>query len=193
MEIPTGYAQMNWYFTGQNVPNGAQVTLGLDVGGYAAGPNDLAFLGATSWVTNVIPQQTAQITLVGTTVKYGPSATGPTGLASASAAGDIAGESEPPQVAFLIRKITALGGRAGRGRMYVPGLAGGLFDSGGEATTVNANAIADALQAVHDDFVAANVTPVLLHSAGSPVTTPTPITGYQAVTLAATQRRRLRG
>jgi hypothetical protein len=44
----------------------------------------------------------------------------------------------------------------------------------------------------YDDLVGNDYLPVVFHSAGSPITTPTPITSFKTDPLAATQRRRLR-
>jgi len=104
----------------------------------------------------------------------------------------------PPNCAQLIRKRTDLGGRRGRGRMYIPGLEEGVVDGVGNITTP-AQAI---FQADADEWMDKLTTaigarlypPVVLHrsegiGAEPP---PTPIVSFVVERKIATQRRRLR-
>lgn len=98
----------------------------------------------------------------------------------------------PPNCALLVRKITASGGRRGRGRFYLPGVieayadGAGLIDSGTiailqtNAGTMLSNLLLDA------DIAQV----VLLHSTAP--FTPTVITNFVVQNRLATQRRRLR-
>jgi hypothetical protein len=118
--------------------------------------------------------------------------TGPSALVSSNIQGTGGSNGISSNVSYLVRKVTALGGRAGRGRMYLPGPT--------EADVNEAGAILGArvtsLQAALNDFLTQMVAdgdgPVLLHGVGSPISTPTPITSFSLDTRAATQRRRLR-
>jgi len=100
------------------------------------------------------------------------------------------GNGAAANLAYLIRKTTNQGGRAGRGRMYLPGVeetdvdAAGNF-SGGILTTA-ATVFGDMI----NDFSTNDVPLRLLHN--NPALTPGVITGMAFQTQAATQRRRLR-
>jgi len=105
-------------------------------------------------------------------------------------AGANGGPGSPPNTAYLVRKVTDTGGRAGRGRMYVPGIeesdinAVGVFEGGivATATTVFGDMVAD--------FDNNEVPLRLLHN--SALVAPSVITGTVFQLKAATQRRRLR-
>lgn len=95
-----------------------------------------------------------------------------------------------PNVAYLFKKLSLLGGRVNRGRMYVPGVTEGSVDAIG---TVDSGTLA-AGQTAANTFLGALVTQtnpmVLLHS--DELLDPTPVTNLVFQQLAATQRRRLR-
>ena len=192
MEIPDGYAQINWHFTGAAVPTGAQCTLGLNVTGVGVTAQEVADEVGPLWSTWILATQSSALTLVSASVKFGPVATGPSAEVAIGDAGTNSATAEVPNVALLVQKVTAAGGRAGRGRFYVPGMAGDVFASNG----VSGGGTQAVQQTAFDNFHAALITsgfsPVLLHSVGAPITVPTPITSFQVSGLAATQRRRLR-
>lgn len=193
MEIPSGYAQANFVYTGFAVPNGAQWTLGLDVSSYAGDPTDAANDLWTDYDTAGMEAiHAANVVLVRIDVKFGPANTGPSGSKSGSLAGTAGGLADSPNVALLVQKNTAFGGRAGRGRSYIPGVPTGHINEDGSLTST----YRDAMQLVIDDFYAKvavqPMTPVLLHGLGSPLTVPTEITSVTVDSRVATQRRRLR-
>lgn len=188
MIIPVGFAQANFLFTGAAVPRGAQVTLGvLAPGGMSA--QTLANNVATAFQVNVLPELTQDVTLETVSVKLGPNDVGPTAEAAVGVAGAGGTQTTSPNVAYLVRKVTALGGRSNRGRWYLPGVneADVLWNGIIVAARVTS------LQTAHDDFYDALVVtgndPVILHNV---VGAPTAMTGFQADSLAATQRDRLR-
>lgn len=97
----------------------------------------------------------------------------------------------PQNCAYLIKKITGVGGRRNRGRMYVPGVPENVVDAAGNLLAAEIDAIQGmlgtwftALQAI-----TALGDPVILHNNSS---TPTPITSFQCDPRIATQRRRMR-
>lgn len=104
----------------------------------------------------------------------------------------------PQNTAFLVRKRTDLGGRRGRGRMYIPGVAESTVDNVGDL----ADATVTGLQVSLDNWYAALTSavgaryypPVVLHrSEGAGIEpAPTPITRFVMEKRVATQRRRLR-
>jgi len=189
MIIPTGYGQLNFYFTGVAAPRGAQVTIGFEnVGDESAEAAATLFGG--NWETLILVHQSSQITLDHVKCKLGPNATGSEGLfTSGEVGGDTGEHSMPAQAAMLVTKQTGLGGRKGRGRLFIPGFGEANTDGGG---TWNAALLA-ALQPDLNDWVDAastgNCPLVLLHNDS---TTPTLINSLTAQPLMATQRRRIR-
>lgn len=188
MIIPLGYAHVVHKFTGQQAPFGAAVTYGVELPVAADGQEVAADLDA-AFGTNFLKQMNAGITLDSTTVKFGPNSTGPQYVVSNPRPGLNSGEGEAPSVSVLVRKTTSVGGRTGRGRMYLPGVMDSQVNTNGTLPF----ATVSALQANADDFYAALVAlelpMVLLHSA---VSSPTPVNSLEVDGRAATQRRRLR-
>lgn len=190
--IPTGYAQINWSFTGLGVPLGADVTLGVDHSAFSGSATDAAVLARNAWASNLMPVLNNGVTLVNTHVKFGPNATGPSGDSSGSTTGSGANPGTTPQVSFLVHKSTAFGGHAGRGRMFIPGVQESSVDNSGNMDPGTVTALQAAVDGLLDDLATGLLIPVLLHSAASPLTTPSTILEFTVDPLAATQRRRLR-
>jgi len=193
MEIPDGFAQCNLRFTGSGAPSGAEVTLALDLGATAVDPEGLGDL-VFDWVlaSGLAADWSPLVTLSSVLVKYGPTATGPSGIASGTITGSYSSTDVSPNSSFLFHKNTAFGGRAGKGRMYWPGVPlqeadGGGVLQGSFVTPVNADLNSLYAAITGDDF-----TPVLLHGPDSPLSTPTPLLGFSCDSKIATQRRRLR-
>lgn len=115
-----------------------------------------------------------------------------TSVASVGEAGTSTSETLPPNCCQLVRKVTEAGGRQNRGRFYMPPYR--MFDGAVSNAGVIATASLVALNSDLDSFFAKlalhDLDPVLLHSDVD--TDPTPILGFQAVSVIATQRRRLR-
>lgn len=192
MTIPVGFAQATHFFTGNPVPLGAAITYGVDLGGASPTPESVAEDLHGALATTVMGRLPQSLFLQSTLVKFGPDATGPSGTFSTAVGGSLAGDVAPPNVTWLVRKNTALGGRAGRGRLYLPGVPEELIDNGGVISATDVTA----MQTEWDDFLiavgAANLNMVVLHQPGSPLITPTPITSLQVEGRVATQRTRLR-
>lgn len=99
-----------------------------------------------------------------------------------------------PNVAVIVKKVTSLGGREGRGRFFMPPF---LIDEGDVTPRgmIDPTLLAD-IQARADEFydqIVSNISPggpVLFHA--DPLVTPTVIDSFQVEPLVATQRRRLR-
>lgn len=104
-------------------------------------------------------------------------------------AGGTAHTPATPNVAFLVRKITALGGRKQHGRMYLPGVSEQDVDNVGTVIASKITEITSNINGFLATASAANFFWTLLHNG---TTAPTPITSYQVETTAATQRRRMR-
>lgn len=186
--IPVGFGQVNFFFTGAGYARGAQVVMGFSNDG-PSGALGAAEAFAENWVTNILPEQATDITLDQVKVKLGPNDTGDEAVSSVGEAGTNAGQGYSPQVAALITKVTLLGGREGRGRIFFPGLLEASTDGLGKLTAATKNSLDVAfasfkLQASDDDL------PIfLLHNSA---TAPTALEGFDTVQLLATQRRRIR-
>lgn len=190
--IPTGYAQANFRYSGGGLPNGAEWTLGLDISSAIGGPAGVADDLITNYSATIRTVLPAATVLTGVLVKFGPNDLGPSAEVATSVPGTGGGVQTSPAVAILIRKVTAIGGRPGRGRFYLPG----VQESEVENTGLLTPAFVAGLQSEVDDFfaelVSSGMPPVLLHSETSPVAVPTPITSFQVDSRVATQRRRQR-
>lgn len=102
------------------------------------------------------------------------------------------GNALPNNTAFLIRKVTATGGRRGRGRMFIPGPREATVDPTGIINTTDRNNLQTAMNNLRTNMIAlASVDAVvLLHQ--TPPQTPDVITALTVQTRVATQRRRMR-
>lgn len=194
MIIPVGYAQANLRFTDDAAPNGSEITLGLDLGDFAAGsPSDAANAVADAWTPTVHTILSNELVLSEVYVKFGPNDTGASGSTARAVAGGAAGSAVTPNTAILVHKTTTSGGRRGRGRFYVPGMPEPEVGPHGFLTGGYVNS----LQNEFDDFYAAlttaGLTPVVLHAPGISATpAPSEVVGFVVQGLAATQRDRMR-
>ena len=191
--IPSGFAQINWRFTGTSCPNGAEVTLGANISSYTGSPADAASDAIAAYNDNVDGIMPGTVTLSSVLVKFGPNATGPSAEVTSGNTGSGGGVSATPNVAWLVHKSTALGGRAGRGRMYWPGVQESEVDPSGVLSGAFVSGAQTAMDAFLSDLGLALLIPVVLHGAASPLSSPTTITELTVDGRAATQRRRLRG
>jgi hypothetical protein len=193
MDIPDGYAQLNFRFTGSAAPTGAECTLGINLEATSVDPEALGDL-AFGWVedSGLKADWSSQITLSSILVKYGPTLTGPSGIATGEIIGTYSSSDELANTSFLFHKNTAFGGRAGKGRMYWPGAPMQEADSGGVLDGTFLTAVNTDLNALYAQITGDSLTPVLLHGDESPLTTPTPLLGFSCDAKLATQRRRLR-
>lgn len=194
MIIPLGYAQANFIYDGQNLPNGAEWTLGFDLDTAPATPALMAADLATAYQSAAIQSlQVTEVRLVEVLVKWGTNATGPSGSAAVAITGTGGGDTTGPQSAILVQKNTNAGGRAGRGRFYLPGVPDGSMAISGNMNAAERIAAQSVMDDFYADLISAGLPPVLLHGVGSPISTPTPITSFTVAATTATQRRRLRG
>lgn len=190
--IPVNFGQANFRFGGSGVPNGAEVTLGFEHSGSIFDPADAALDLVTNWVATIHTVLPASIVLDSVLVKYGPNDLGPSAEQSSGAAGTGGGVQTSIAVAVLVHKVTALGGRPGRGRMFIPGVQESEVDPAGNLTGAFVSGLQTELNSFYSDMVASGIPPYLLHSETSPVATPTAITAFTAAGIVATQRRRQR-
>jgi len=188
MIIPSGYAQVNFMWTGANVPTGAECAFGVGAGGATA--EEIAQdVADTIGAVDLFDRISNQVTLTTVKAKLGPNSTGPVAELSVAVPGDAGGSCSPPQVAWLVRKSTALGGRRGRGRLFFPGVPEGSVDQAGVLDTT----VSNAFQGLLDDWLSALAVSghsmVVLHADN---TAPTVVTSLALQAKVATQRRRLR-
>lgn len=192
MIIPEGFAQANIVFGGSGAPLGAEVAIGLDVSLAPLDPTEVAQAVWQNWSESILIQQSQDVVLEGVRVKFGPTATGPSGEWSNTNPGGLTSASTPPNVSWLITKTTNLGGRAGSGRMYVPGIAENTIDASGNIGSTLHTAMQTAATSFLDKQAADSLPVVLLHGLGSPLAGGTPVQQLVVQPRAATQRRRLR-
>lgn len=190
MVLPSNeFAQVNFQFTMAGNPNLEEITLGLNIGNSTDSYQDIVENLRDHWDQWPAHQQSSSLSFTQAVLKVGPDISGPTYVTPGSGGLYASSSSVPPNVAVLVRKVTALGGRRGRGRMYVPGIPEGSVSAGG---LIGSSVIGDwqsALDSFLSALVADNTPPVLLHS---DATAPTEITDFAVQAFVATQRRRLR-
>ncbi len=106
--------------------------------------------------------------------------------------GTVVGTAYPPQITILAKKLTASGGRRGRGRCYMPGVNSGVANNAGKITPAQITTFTSAWELMRTNVTALGDVDglVLLHE--SAPFTPTPITEFVVDDRLATQRRRLR-
>jgi hypothetical protein len=155
----------------------------------------IATVAQGAWVDNLQGITSSVVDLVRVVAKFGPNETGRTIENTTSASGSNGGSLPPPNCAVLVRKLTTLGGRKGRGRAFLPGISSisGSLDSGGNFSQANADTISGHMQDLVDDMAAHANGPyvaVVLHAETPPV--PSPITSVACQPKLATQRRRMR-
>lgn len=181
-------------FTLASFPRPAYVTFGLNP--TATDPTSVATSVASAFASpgSLFTRMDSSVILTGVRVALGTDGSEDLiGFSPTNVACTAAGSGPPPNVAILVHKRTARGGRRGRGRMFLP-----WFGSEGdhdETGSINGTALTQYQTAV--DTFRTSLTSlagpmVLLHGPGE--TTPGPpdtITGLDVDRLVSTQRRRL--
>lgn len=188
MNIPNGYGLVQHFFTGTGVPLGAAVTYGIANAALttpAAAAETLHGIWGTRMMTNIA----SSCVLSTTRVKMGPNEDGPFAEFTDPIPGSSASAATSPNVAYLLEKRTAIGGRQGQGRCYQPGVREDTVDQAGVLSNTVIDAINIDLSDILADMDAANLPMFLLHSNAL---APTEVTSMVCDTRAATQRRRLR-
>lgn len=189
--IPAGYMQISFGGTIAGDSEQAVFTIGASEEGL--GNPDMAEELYNAWSEAMEVVSSSDWMFRSVTAKHGPTATGETQeFVSGSIQGDVSQSALPINTAVLLRKLTGLGGKKGRGRAYLCGCAiegisggAGIIDPGALV------ALQDAVDAFHTAAEAVDGVGqfVLLHS---DATAPNVLTGLQVQGKYATQRRRLR-
>lgn len=188
MGIPAGYGQTTVVYGGLGAPTGAVNTWGFknDAGFTAAEAAEVWF---DEWLANVLTgTYSSSVNVINFKVKLGPDTTGPSAERPCTFTGGLA-TAGSPAVCYLLQKITATGGRAGRGRVYIPGAAETDISPDGVVQAANRDQITDRYTNLAADMIAAGIPLVLLH--GSELT-PSPVIDVNCAPICATQRRRVR-
>lgn len=187
--IPEGAAQVSWRFLCDGDAEEMLVTCGLGGVGSAADTCAAAVAAfEAAFAGNEISQS---YTFVGTRATVG---TGDVFPEVASLDVVYGGTANParfaPNTCILVRKNTVLGGRANRGRFYLPPLWHDMDDT--SAAGILSTDAVSGLQAAIDTWFD-SLAPVLLHDEESPAAgLVTAITSLSVQARMATQRRRLR-
>lgn len=190
--VPVGYGRAALLFRNIASSRSQAITFGFG-DDPTASPNAIATSIRGDWLANFIPAAlSTQYLLYGVQVSINRG-TGPlSGQNMAPSAGTGTQDVASPNVAILMTKDTEEGGRANRGRVYLPNgytnevsiNSVGVLDSGFVTSTQTrwSGFIADLL--------ADSLPMVILHPADGPE--PTAVAGGTVQALVATQRRRLR-
>lgn len=206
--IPADTGQVTHLFTGANLPHGGAVVYGVQGAGLDPG-QEACEACHVNFGALVGSELTSDVTLTTTKLKVGPTDTGPSFEFTDPIVGNVAiNTSMAPNTAYLVNKVTALGGRRNRGRMFLPGVFDGAVDDSGLVASGTVTQIQTAL----DDFLASmsifGLSLLILHSpaytwglvnnqprriySSTPPPDPTPVTALIMTGMVATQRRRLR-
>jgi hypothetical protein len=194
--MPTvpGYADVSLELINVGLVRPAFVTFGVDP--TATDPAIIAadVLNAVTYSGSFMSVIDAGVTLTSVRVSYGTDGSADLVFVQpASTAGGKAGTALPANCAALIHKVTARGGRRGRGRMYIPW----AFDQADvtEAGTVNSTrrtALDNAMATLLSRLSTASTPMVLLHNPGlTSMGAPDLVTSLRADNLIGTQRRRV--
>nr|CRY97462.1 hypothetical protein [uncultured prokaryote] len=204
LNLPFGYAHVLLGFGGTACPRGAAITFGVHDEGGSEFPAAMASEIIALWGTHLDTVTNSLVSLQSCRVKKGPMEDGPFAEVSTTNAGATSGATVSPNVTYLVRKHTGLGGKMGQGRMYLPGVAEGMVDEAGTLNSGVRSGYETAWQAFWLGLNTGGLPMYLLHSFGQYMNrknelvtvaarTPTIVTSLTVDAKVATQRRRLRG
>jgi hypothetical protein len=197
--IPPDFAEVSIELRNEGDPDSWYVTWGIDITAGSSDYNMAAVKCGTVFSQAFKADLTPRTTIVGAHLRIGQ-ADGPP-LVVFQPNGDVgtsSGAHLPQNCALLVTKITPLGGRRGKGRMFLPGV---LVDSAVNEVGVIQTDVLVALQSdcdvlyngLGDELQGGPLPMVLLHNDGlTEAPGPTVITGLQAKGTISTQRGRLR-
>lgn len=196
MIIPPGFLSASYELQLAAFSRSAFITMGHENNTGVNDPVELAETLLDAMLTGVTFQDglDSNVTMRSCTVRLGQDGGDPlVGVGTGSATGGLSSASPPANVAVLVHKRTAAGGRRNRGRLFIPWYVietnvqeDGTIDSG------TVSAINGYMNGWRTNLVTVQLPPVVLHSVGNSVApAPTPITALTVDNLVATQKRRL--
>jgi hypothetical protein len=196
MIIPPGFLASSFQLSLAGFSRSAYITLGHE---NDSGSNDPQVIASALLDTMLVANSFASVLdnnvlMQSCRVSIGQDGGEPlVGVDTGTVSGSANISSTPANVALLVHKRTASGGRRHRGRMFIPWmLSEATVEEDGTIQTTPLNTLQTAMNNWRSAMVTANLPPVLLHSAGLTITpAPTPISSFQVDRLVATQRRRL--
>lgn len=189
IQIPEGFSRVAYRFSLSGDPEVMITTMGYET---AVVGQAVAEAFATTFQDAFPPAEySASYTFLGVRMEAGADG-GPPVIYEAvrTAVGTAASAPLTQNVAILVRKTSLLGGRRGRGRMFLPP----MFLPEGEVSAngmINVGPLAAVQNSVTQAFFT-DLDPVLLHDNVPSILAPTPITNVIVQAQVATQRRRLR-
>lgn len=189
MTIPSGFGQISVIHTGGGIVGEAIWTLGFDNNAGDTASDIADDVQALLASIDYLDLLSSSVDVTGVRVKLGPDATGPQAVSGPVGTGSVGGNAAPPNIAALVHKNTALGGRQGRGRLFVPGLAEAALDANGLLESAYAGTMETFFIGLAASLVLSNKPPMLLHA---DALSPTAIDSMPVDARVATQRRRLR-
>jgi hypothetical protein len=204
MTVPVGYAEMSIEYRNSGDPQPWYNVFGVAVDLATQSAQEHVDHVAGVWYGALVSAFSTSTTLNNVIGRFGQDGGDPVTVETSVAPlnGTGTGQKLPQNCALLVRKQTSLGGRRGRGRIFVPNV---LDESEVTNTGVIGTSTVSGFQSIFtdilDDLAAPDVvsgaeTPmVLLHSApslGAEPLAPTLVNSVAVDSVIATQRRRLR-
>lgn len=188
--IPPGFALITWRFSCDGDSEEMLSTCGVSDEGTA---NELAQLASDSFTDAFAENMISQsYTFLGCRSAVGQDGGPPdTGEYDTLWVGSADPTRYAPNTAILLKKTTGVGGRANRGRMFLPPIWHEMGGSNVSAAGVMGLDVVGEIQTAVDTWFGP-LEPVILHDDSSPVSVPTPITAITVQARLASQRRRLR-
>lgn len=185
--VPEGCCETTLHFSGPGASGDVQCAIGW----VTASPFDSAErLIAVSAIENLMGNLNVAMTLESVTFDAGTDdPVNPIFEETSGAAGVAGGEMMPLNSTYLVQKRTNLGGRRGRGRMFLPGVSIGATEEDGSVSIGVVGGIETNIVAMLAEMPSP-WSPALLH-ATAPFT-PTQIAAFAVQGKIATQRTRLR-
>jgi hypothetical protein len=192
MFIPAGYANVQFLMHDTSNQHQYLTAIGChleaaDLEDVAAGMNSAFYGNLSPFIGNDIEAVATRV-ILGTSNPQEPV----TVEVPSESGGTSTSDSASPNVAILIKKQTAQGGRKNRGRMYIPKPTEGGFDEAGVFSTGQYSALATAVGEMQADMEAIVGVDGLYVLHNLSTDSPTLITNLVPDRMVATQRRRLR-
>lgn len=194
LDIPEDYAQVTHTVRHQTLSRSWAFTYGINFSTYAEPPTTLAAILYSLYVGNLGTRTDNNLVFEQCIVRANVGTIDPlTIVYTDTDTGSLSFNGVSPNTAVLVSKVTGVGGRRNKGRMFLPGL---LANSDVGETGLLGGAQLTAIQAdVNDwfDVLETNATPMyILHNDPPVGVTPTLVSALTVEPLAATQRRRMR-